>query len=225
VIVPFAPGETALDGYRAARASRRRRGFASAVLIGAGCVAAFASVWVSVALIGAGAVQWWWSRRSDPERWLRGAAGEVATAAILDGLNSRRWVVLHDLRIPRSRANIDHLVIGPTGVWVVDTKATRANISASFGSVYFGDRQLDTRPLRWEASVVEERLGVSVRPIVAVHGAGLRRRGRRAGGIRVLPAASLARRIRRGPRRLTHDQIEVIADLAVECFAPGEVRV
>jgi hypothetical protein len=149
----------------------------------------------------------------------------VATAAILDALTSRRWVVLHDLRIPRSRANIDHLVIGPTGVWVVDSKATRATVSTRLGAVYFGDRQLDTRPLRWEASVVEERLGVSVRPIVAVHGAGLGRRGGRAGGIKVVPVASLARRIRRSPHRLTHDEAAVIADLAVEWFAPGAARV
>lgn len=30
--------------------------------------------------------------------------------------------VLHDRRVPRSRANIDHLVVGPAGVFVVDAK-------------------------------------------------------------------------------------------------------
>jgi hypothetical protein len=30
--------------------------------------------------------------------------------------------VLHDRRIPRSRANIDHLAVTPTGIWVMDAK-------------------------------------------------------------------------------------------------------
>lgn len=29
---------------------------------------------------------------------------------------------MHDRRIPRSRANIDHIVVTPGGVWVIDTK-------------------------------------------------------------------------------------------------------
>jgi len=30
--------------------------------------------------------------------------------------------VLHDRKIPRSRANIDHIAVTPGGVWVIDTK-------------------------------------------------------------------------------------------------------
>ena len=30
--------------------------------------------------------------------------------------------VLHDRRIPGTRANIDHIVTGPSGVWVIDAK-------------------------------------------------------------------------------------------------------
>lgn len=30
--------------------------------------------------------------------------------------------VLHDRRIPGTRANIDHLAVGPSGVWVIDAK-------------------------------------------------------------------------------------------------------
>jgi hypothetical protein len=40
----------------------------------------------------------------------------------LDAARSKGIEVLHDCAIPRSRANIDHLVIGPTGVWIVDAK-------------------------------------------------------------------------------------------------------
>jgi len=33
-----------------------------------------------------------------------------------------RGVVLHDRSIPGSRANIDHIAIVPSGVWIIDTK-------------------------------------------------------------------------------------------------------
>jgi len=54
--------------------------------------------------------------------WEQGAAGEVAVAAALAALPAG-WVVLHDLAWPgRHRANLDHVVIGPGGVFVVDAK-------------------------------------------------------------------------------------------------------
>ena len=56
------------------------------------------------------------------ELWERGADGEAATAQVLRTLPAG-WVVLHDLRWPGRRfANIDHVVIGPPGVFVVDSK-------------------------------------------------------------------------------------------------------
>lgn len=54
--------------------------------------------------------------------WEQGAAGEVAVARALGALPDG-WVVLHDLAWPgRARANIDHVVIWPGGVFVVDAK-------------------------------------------------------------------------------------------------------
>ena len=38
-------------------------------------------------------------------------------------------VVLHDRRIPRSRANIDHIAIAPSGVWVIDTKRYKGKVT------------------------------------------------------------------------------------------------
>lgn len=57
------------------------------------------------------------------EMYERGAAGERTTGAILDQLRAYGWTVLHDVRWPgRPRANIDHVVIGPSGVFVIDSK-------------------------------------------------------------------------------------------------------
>jgi hypothetical protein len=59
------------------------------------------------------------------EAWRKGAAGERLVGRRLNA--EARAVggvaVLHDLTLPGRRANIDHLVIGPAGVAVVDAKA------------------------------------------------------------------------------------------------------
>jgi hypothetical protein len=55
--------------------------------------------------------------------WQRGAEGEERTAGRLARLLSGTSVVLlHDRKLPGSRANIDHLAIGPGGITVIDTK-------------------------------------------------------------------------------------------------------
>lgn len=38
-------------------------------------------------------------------------------------------VVLHDRAIPGSRANIDHIVIAPSGVWVIDSKRYKGKVA------------------------------------------------------------------------------------------------
>jgi len=55
--------------------------------------------------------------------WEQGAAGERATADVLSGLPSTEWTVFHDLPWPGRRyANVDHVVVGPPGVFVIDSK-------------------------------------------------------------------------------------------------------
>jgi hypothetical protein len=63
--------------------------------------------------------------RDDPDHetaWARGARGEEHVADVLASRLRADAIVLHDRRIPRSRANIDHIAIAPSGVWVIDTK-------------------------------------------------------------------------------------------------------
>ncbi|HSK77149.1 MAG TPA: nuclease-related domain-containing protein, partial [Thermoanaerobaculia bacterium] len=55
--------------------------------------------------------------------WAAGARGEEKLATALDGFS-----VLHDRRAPRTRGNIDHIVIAPAGVFVVDAKKYEGRI-------------------------------------------------------------------------------------------------
>lgn len=54
--------------------------------------------------------------------WAVGARGEALLGKRLDGLASRGVRVLHDRRIPRTRANVDHIAVSSSGVFVIDAK-------------------------------------------------------------------------------------------------------
>ncbi|WP_196865951.1 nuclease-related domain-containing protein [Arthrobacter sp. CAN_A212] len=55
--------------------------------------------------------------------WNAGAAGELLVADRLDLLASDGWLALHDVHWPgRPKANLDHLLVGPGGIVIVDAK-------------------------------------------------------------------------------------------------------
>lgn len=57
------------------------------------------------------------------QSWSQGAVGERRVAERLaKSVEAGTIIVLHDRRIPGSKANIDHIAIGPSGIFVVDTK-------------------------------------------------------------------------------------------------------
>ncbi|MGB9036305.1 MAG: nuclease-related domain-containing protein [Paeniglutamicibacter sp.] len=60
--------------------------------------------------------------RQHTKSWDRGAIGEERLGARLDGLAADGLAVLHDRRIPGSKANIDHIAITRAGIWVIDAK-------------------------------------------------------------------------------------------------------
>jgi len=57
--------------------------------------------------------------------WDIGALGEERLGKSLDRLASDTLRLLHDRRIPRSKANIDHLAVTASGVFVIDAKKYR----------------------------------------------------------------------------------------------------
>lgn len=157
------------------------------------------------------------------QAWRQGAVGEERTARLLAPLTRRGFVVLHDLRVPRSRANIDHLVIGPTGVYVVDTKNYRGRVTLRRRTLWYGSRPL-TRTLdsiHWQASRLTAALGqdlvdagVTIRPVLCLHAPQAPRRRRPLHGVLIVPGSALRRRLRAGPRVLDSDCIDRLASRA-----------
>jgi hypothetical protein len=86
-----------------------------------------------VGLVAAALVGWRLRFRSSEQArsWQRGAHGERRTVRLLDRLTCDGFVVFHDLAVPGSPANVDHLVIGPSGVFVIDSKQWTGSVHQS----------------------------------------------------------------------------------------------
>jgi hypothetical protein len=79
--------------------------------------------WVAGLFCGAGLALWLAWKDDAPWRivkWHVGAEGERRTEKCLERLRRQGWYVAHDL--PNGDGNIDHVAIGPGGVFLLDTK-------------------------------------------------------------------------------------------------------
>lgn len=101
------------------------------------------------------------------EMYERGADGEVQTASVLAALPPE-WVSLHDLRWPgRQRANIDHIVLGPGGIFVIDTKNWSGRLDVDKDALRQNGRSRETAVAACadSALAVAERMGVFARHV------------------------------------------------------------
>lgn len=69
---------------------------------------------------------------------------ERTTGAILDGLRSAGWSVFHDVRLPgRHRTRVDHVVVGPPGVFVIEAKSSAGRIEIRDDNFWCRGRRQD----------------------------------------------------------------------------------
>jgi Nuclease-related domain len=76
---------------------------------------------------------------TEEKHWATGARGEEMLAEALAG-KCPAAALLHDRRIPKSRANMDHIAVTSTGVYVIDAKRYRGKIEVR--SPLFGKPKL-----------------------------------------------------------------------------------
>jgi hypothetical protein len=156
----------------------------------------------------------------DAVAWRRGAAGERRTARLLSHLERHGWAVLHDLALPRSQANIDHLVIGPGGVFTIDSKQYRGRLQLDpAGRLWHGRYSLAPalRAVSFEADQAAQVLpdpGVAVVPVVAVHGSQVPWGKVVSDGVPVLAATRLPSLLRALPAVLGPERVAALADQA-----------
>jgi hypothetical protein len=218
------PGRSALAAYRRRRAEELaawtrslawRAPLVAAAALAANVLAAQVGL-PRAGLVGLGvAVLVGWRLRfrpSDQARsWQRGAAGERHTARLLDRLTRDGYVVFHDLAVPDSDANVDHLVVGPSGVFVIDSKQWTGSVhqgadGLAWHNHYRLDRTLET--VRWEAQAIGRLLGSRTTALLCVHGAHVQGGGLHAQGVAIVSAHLLR-------SALGYDRVLSDADVAL----------
>ncbi|HET7350649.1 MAG TPA: nuclease-related domain-containing protein [Marmoricola sp.] len=90
------------------------------------------------------------ARRHEPGS----ARGATATGRALAGLPAP-WRAIHDVRWPgRLLANIDHVVVGPSGVYVIHAKTWTGEVEVRHGELVLNGRKQESSVLAVEASAI-----------------------------------------------------------------------
>jgi hypothetical protein len=230
------PGATALSEYHRLLRAHIARAVPKLLMIVLATTALTVIAWqflplLAAAIIVAGGGLAWRAGRvpGNVSAWRRGGRGEKATARLLGPLTRHGFTIFHDLAMPNSDINIDHLVIGPTGVWMIDSKSWRSRTVVDGDGQLWRGRVAASRTVRtaWEEAVEVARLfqatglEYGVNPVLVVHGTPLRQleawaRPAGAGGsdeaVRVVAPDFLAAVVSRPPVSLWPAEAEALAE-------------
>jgi Holliday junction resolvase-like predicted endonuclease len=154
----------------------------------------------------------------DVLRWERGAAGEQSTAEHLADLERLGFITLANRWATGLHGDIDAIVVGPAGVYVVETKTTRAEVEVIGERILTGSHAQD-----WLDQVTKEAMAVqiglrelldplhlTVAPILCVHGRGPGI-GRTVAGVPVLSGAGLVTKLSGTTRVLADPDVQQLA--------------
>ncbi|MFI0411265.1 nuclease-related domain-containing protein [Actinomadura sp. 3N508] len=168
--------------------------------------------------------------------WQKSSAAERRTEKQLRALQRNGYLVLHARAVPRdddgvSDGRIDHLVIGPSGVYAIDSEKwdkrlpvrTMSHLKLFHGPFNKKDR-LDEA--RWEAqmasNILGERVGfeVPVQPSVAIYGPSIPWKVMRVRDVDVYAGNRARAYLRRRPTILTDGDVQRIFQAAEETLPP-----
>lgn len=170
----------------------------------------------------------WQAARQQARKWEAASDGERRVAAQLLVLTERGWRLLVDRRWPGTRAaNVDMLLVGPGGVFVIDVKNWRAAPEVSDGKLWAGGELRDehARKLMAVTKATEGAVGslglspVAVRPLMVFAG---RRIDAELGRIRLLGEREVGPALLSERRRLQPAQVRAISDHLERVFPEYE---
>jgi hypothetical protein len=87
----------------------------------------------------------WGDRRLG--NFLKGAKGEEWVAHELAFLDME-YAVFNGLRFRRGKQNFDHIIVGPAGIFVVETKNWKGSVEFRNGKLYAGGKEPSRPPLK-----------------------------------------------------------------------------
>ena len=113
--------------------------------------------------------------------WAKGADGERRVSAHLRREFGDRAIMLDDRKVPGTKGNIDHIVVAPSGVWVIDAKKYQGRVERrDVGGwrtvdqrLYVNERDQTklTTAMSWQVAAVHEVLMQAGLESVPIHSA------------------------------------------------------
>ncbi|MCM2424820.1 nuclease-related domain-containing DEAD/DEAH box helicase [Streptomyces sp. RKAG337] len=170
----------------------------------------------------------WQAARRQARRWEAGSEGERRVAAQLLVLTERGWRLLVDRRWPGTRSgNVDMLLVGPGGVFVIDVKNWRSAPDVTDGRLSAGgeSRDSDVGKLLAVTRTTEHAVAslglspVAVQPLMVFAG---RRVNSALGRIRLLGEYEVGPALLSEKHRLRSAMIRAIADHLEHVFPAYE---
>jgi hypothetical protein len=155
--------------------------------------------------------------------WRIGAEGERKTASYLAGLEELGFIVLHDRKAPGYGGNLDHVAIGPSGIWAIETKSLKGKVEIDGDSLKIGGYRQDkiVDQVYREAVAVQVALGdvlsstgAQVKPVICLHRGELPFFNKTVRGVRLASGRQLVRLLRNEERRLSDEQVQALAQAA-----------
>jgi hypothetical protein len=152
-----------------------------------------------------------------------GRDGERAVAQYLEWFRTAGFFVFHD--VPNDDSNIDHVLIGPRGMFTIETKTLskpargECKVRVAGAQIYANGVPMSRDPLvqakaqaRWLSSfMAEAQFKAFVQPVVVFPGWFVEPFDMKAAGVWVLPPKALDKFIEQEPERFTRDEVRAMA--------------
>jgi len=159
---------------------------------------------------------------ADVQPWFSGAHGELKVGALLARLGPE-WLVLHAVPVGTRGSDIDHVLVGPAGVYTINTKHHPGK------KIWVGEHMLKVsgqktdhlRSSRHEAKRAAKFLSaasglvVEVHPVLAIVDAGPFTFKQRPSDVSIMDARALSRWLNHRTRALSPEAVQRIAAAAV----------
>ncbi|MDL4819399.1 nuclease-related domain-containing protein [Actinomadura opuntiae] len=175
-------------------------------------------------------------RDSSIPAWQKSSAAERRTEKQLRSLERNGYLVLHARAVPRddegvSDGRIDHLVIGPSGVYAIDSEKWDKRLpvrTLSHRKLFHGPFNKKDRldEARWEADQASRIIGgqvgfeVPVQPSVAIYGPSIPWKVMRVRDVDVYAGNRARSYLRRRPKILTDTDVQRIFQAAEKALPP-----
>lgn len=170
-------------------------------------------------------------RSSTVPAWRRASVAERKTEAQLRKLERNGYRTLHARAIPGSEAQIDHLVIGPTGVYAVDSEKwdKRLSVRVQMGKKLFHgpfDMKARLTEAHWEAAEASKHISelygrqVTVVPSLAIYGPAVPWKIMTIRGVDVYEGGRARKWITKREKALTPEEIDRLYEITTQVLPP-----